>query len=39
MPVPSSSAAGVLDEERRNDALGALLASRVMVKPHQVGVV
>ena len=29
----------VLDEERRNDALGALLASRVMVKPHQVGVV
>jgi ATP-dependent helicase HepA len=28
-----------LDEERRNDALGALLASRVMVKPHQVGVV
>jgi ATP-dependent helicase HepA len=29
----------VLDEERRNDALGALLASRVMVKPHQIGVV
>ena len=29
----------VLDDERRNDALGALLASRVMVKPHQVGVV
>ncbi|HZH04071.1 MAG TPA: helicase-related protein [Myxococcaceae bacterium] len=28
-----------LDEERRCDALGALLASRVMVKPHQVGVV
>ena len=28
-----------LDEERRNDALGALLASRIMVKPHQVGVV
>jgi ATP-dependent helicase HepA len=28
-----------LDDERRNDALGALLASRVMVKPHQVGVV
>src|SRR5690242_11060555 len=28
-----------LDEERRNDALGALLASRVMVKPHQAGVV
>jgi ATP-dependent helicase HepA len=28
-----------LDEERRNDALGALFASRVMVKPHQVGVV
>ncbi|HUM13323.1 MAG TPA: helicase-related protein [Myxococcaceae bacterium] len=28
-----------LDEERRNDALGALLASRVMVKPHQIGVV
>ncbi len=28
-----------LDEERRDDALGALLASRVMVKPHQVGVV
>lgn len=32
-------AALVLDDERRNDALGALLASRVMVKPHQVGVV
>src|SRR5919198_2062311 len=29
----------LLDEERRNDALGALFASRVMVKPHQVGVV
>jgi ATP-dependent helicase HepA len=29
----------LLDEERRNDALGALLASRVMVKPHQLGVV
>lgn len=29
----------ILDDERRNDALGALLASRVMVKPHQVGVV
>lgn len=28
-----------LDEERRGDALGALLASRVMVKPHQLGVV
>jgi ATP-dependent helicase HepA len=28
-----------LDEERKCDALGALLASRVMVKPHQVGVV
>ncbi|WNG14046.1 helicase-related protein [Cystobacter fuscus] len=28
-----------LDDERRCDALGALLASRVMVKPHQVGVV
>jgi ATP-dependent helicase HepA len=28
-----------LDDERRNDALGALLASRVLVKPHQVGVV
>ncbi|MCA3010794.1 MAG: DEAD/DEAH box helicase family protein [Myxococcaceae bacterium] len=28
-----------LDDERRNDAFGALLASRVMVKPHQVGVV
>src|SRR4029453_3494499 len=28
-----------LDEERRCDAMGALLASRVMVKPHQVGVV
>ena len=28
-----------LDDERRNDALGALLASRVMVKPHQIGVV
>ncbi len=28
-----------LDEERRCDALGALLASRVMVKPHQLGVV
>lgn len=28
-----------LDDERRNDALGALLASRIMVKPHQVGVV
>ncbi len=28
-----------LDEERRNDALGALLASRVMVKAHQIGVV
>jgi ATP-dependent helicase HepA len=28
-----------LDEERRNDALGALLASRIMVKPHQIGVV
>jgi ATP-dependent helicase HepA len=32
-------AALTLDDERRNDALGALLASRVMVKPHQVGVV
>jgi len=32
-------AALLLDEERRCDALGALLASRVMVKPHQVGVV
>ncbi|MBJ6760132.1 DEAD/DEAH box helicase family protein [Myxococcaceae bacterium JPH2] len=29
----------ILDDERRGDALGALLASRVMVKPHQVGVV
>jgi ATP-dependent helicase HepA len=29
----------MLDDERRCDALGALLASRVMVKPHQVGVV
>ncbi len=29
----------LLDDERRCDALGALLASRVMVKPHQVGVV
>lgn len=28
-----------LDDERRCDALGALLASRVMVKPHQIGVV
>jgi ATP-dependent helicase HepA len=28
-----------LDDERRNDALGALFASRVLVKPHQVGVV
>lgn len=28
-----------LDDERKNDAMGALLASRVMVKPHQVGVV
>ncbi len=28
-----------LDDERRCDAMGALLASRVMVKPHQVGVV
>ncbi|RMG17273.1 MAG: helicase [Deltaproteobacteria bacterium] len=28
-----------LDEERRADALGALLASRVMVRPYQVGVV
>lgn len=28
-----------LDEERRADALGALFASRVMVRPHQVGVV
>lgn len=28
-----------LDDERRSDAFGALLASRVMVKPHQVGVV
>ncbi|MBL8918872.1 MAG: DEAD/DEAH box helicase family protein [Myxococcaceae bacterium] len=28
-----------MDDERRNDAFGALLASRVMVKPHQVGVV
>jgi ATP-dependent helicase HepA len=28
-----------LDDERKNDALGALLASRVMVKPHQIGVV
>lgn len=28
-----------LDDERRCDALGGLLASRVMVKPHQVGVV
>ena len=32
-------AALVLDDERRCDALGALFASRVMVKPHQVGVV
>jgi ATP-dependent helicase HepA len=32
-------AALTLDDERRNDALGALLASRVMVRPHQVGVV
>ncbi|WP_342378472.1 SNF2-related protein [Myxococcus stipitatus] len=29
----------VLDDERRCDALGALFASRIMVKPHQVGVV
>ena len=29
----------VLDDERRCDALGALFASRVMVKPHQIGVV
>lgn len=29
----------LLDDERRNDALGALFASRVMVKPHQIGVV
>jgi len=29
----------LLDDERRYDALGALLASRVMVKPHQLGVV
>src|SRR5499427_2688556 len=29
----------LLDDERRCDALGALFASRVMVKPHQVGVV
>jgi ATP-dependent helicase HepA len=29
----------LLDDERRCDALGALLASRVMVKPHQVGIV
>src|SRR5499433_1881050 len=29
----------MLDDERRCDALGALFASRVMVKPHQVGVV
>ncbi|MFN0061842.1 MAG: helicase-related protein [Myxococcaceae bacterium] len=28
----------MLDDERRNDALGALFASRIMVKPHQVGV-
>ncbi len=28
-----------LDDERRADALGALFASRVMVRPHQVGVV
>ena len=28
-----------LDDERRADALGALLASRVMVRPYQVGVV
>src|SRR5690606_16913229 len=28
-----------LDAERRGDALGALFASRVMVMPHQVGVV
>src|SRR5260370_35633129 len=29
----------LLDDERRCDALGELFASRVMVKPHQVGVV
>jgi ATP-dependent helicase HepA len=29
----------MLDDERRCDALGALFASRVMVKPHQIGVV
>jgi ATP-dependent helicase HepA len=29
----------MLDDERRCDALGALFASRVMIKPHQVGVV
>ncbi|MBX7099515.1 MAG: DEAD/DEAH box helicase family protein [Myxococcaceae bacterium] len=29
----------MLDDERRCDALGGLLASRVMVKPHQVAVV
>ncbi len=29
----------LLDDERRCDALGALFASRVMVKPHQIGVV
>ena len=28
-----------LDDERRADALGALFASRVMVRPHQVGVI
>ena len=28
-----------LDDERRCDAIGALVSSRVMVKPHQVGVV
>src|SRR5260370_7072169 len=29
----------LLDDERRCDALGALFASRGMVKPHQIGVV
>jgi ATP-dependent helicase HepA len=29
----------MLDDERRCDALGALFASRIMIKPHQVGVV
>src|SRR5262249_27444097 len=28
-----------LDDERRCDALGAMLASRVRVQPHQIGVV